>query len=111
MLILRCGENFALCKRPGRGLLADLWQFPDCLGALTSEQVLNAVRTMGMEPTNILRQSERSHVFTHVQWNMRGYYLEVRNQAPEFLWVNADQIDRNYALPTAYRQFWDSKDI
>ncbi len=111
VLILRCGENFALCKRPDRGLLAGLWQFPDLSGMLTPEQALDAVRTMGMEPTNILRQSEKIHVFTHVQWNMRGYYLEVRNQVPEFSWVNAGEIDKSYALPTAYRQFWESKVI
>ncbi len=111
ILILRCHGAYALCKRPDEGLLAGLWQFPDLPGIMTLEQALDQVRAMGMEPSDILRQTDKTHVFTHVQWNMRGYYLEVRTNSQNFLWVSPAEVDGKYALPTAYRQFWDPKVI
>ena len=107
VFILRCGDSYAVCKRPDKGLLAGLWQFPDVEGRLDLEQSLDAVRTMGMEPTNVLRQSEKIHVFTHVQWNMRGWYMDVDRQAPDLMWVSGAELDTRFALPTAYRQFWE----
>ena len=107
VLILRCADRYALCKRPEKGLLAGLWQFPDVAGKLSLEQAFGLVRDMGMVPTNVLRQSERNHVFTHVQWNLRGWYLEVEQKSPQLTWVAGDELDGQYALPTAYRQFWE----
>ena len=107
MLILRCQDRYGLCKRPNKGLLAGLWQFPDTPGMLEAEQALEVVRGLGMEPVNILRQADRTHIFTHVQWNMRGLYLEVKAPSEQLQWVTAEQLEAAYALPTAYRQFWE----
>jgi hypothetical protein len=50
---------------------------------------------------------ERNHIFTHIQWYMRGIYLEVAEAAGDFSWLTAKQIQEDAALPTAFRQFWD----
>ena len=111
VLILRCEDRYALCKRPAKGLLADMWQFPDLPGKQEAEAALEAVRGFGMEPCEIVLQADKIHVFTHVQWNMRGYYLRVRDMAPQFTWVNREALEKAYALPTAYRQFWEGEII
>ena len=108
VFILCCGEKYALCKRPETGLLAGLWQFPDSPGKLDTQQALDAATAMGVGPKQLLRSLERKHIFTHVQWNMTGYYIEVAQEAPQLHWLTATEIDRFAALPTAYRQFWES---
>ena len=109
VFILSCDGQYALCRRPERGLLAGLWQFPDVSGKLTAEQALNEVEKMGLKPREIYRQVEKKHIFTHVQWNMTGVYVEVAEAAEPFSWFTQTQIEEQAALPTAYRQFWEER--
>jgi len=107
VFILSCGGSYALQKRPGEGLLAGLWQFPNIPGKLDTAAALSEVEKMGLRPKEILRQVERKHVFTHVQWDMRGVYIEAANKGGDFCWYTAGQIRQETALPTAFRQFWE----
>ena len=107
VFILRCGESYALEKRPAKGLLAGLWQFPNTVGKLDTQEALESVHNMGLQPREILREVERKHIFTHIQWNMKGIYLEVSEPSGEFQWFTAEQINTHAALPTAFKQFWD----
>ena len=107
VFILSCDGSFALQKRPEKGLLAGLWQFPDCPGKLRMEDALKVVERMGLSPQEVYRQVERKHIFTHIQWEMVGVYLEVKSVGGDFEWFTAEQIQRETALPTAFRQFWE----
>ena len=107
VFILSCDGSYALRKRPDRGLLAGLWQFPDCPGKLSVESALQAVEGMGLSPREVYRQVERKHIFTHIQWEMTGIYLEVASATGDFEWFTAEQIRQEAALPTAFRQFWE----
>ena len=78
MFILSCQGQYALQKREETGLLAGLWQFPNVAGKLETAQALEEVEKMGLAPVELYRQVERKHIFTHIQWQMRGLYLEVR---------------------------------
>ena len=110
VLILRCGDLYAVEKRNDKGLLAGLWQFPNFPGKAKLEQIIAAVEQMGLNPKDINRQVEKKHVFTHVEWEMNGVYMEVGNRNKAFCWLTADEINRNTALPTAFRQFWEEID-
>ena len=110
VFILRCEDCYALRKRPSTGLLAGLWEFPNVSGTLSPEEALDALEGMGIVPKELLRQSERSHIFTHIIWKMRGFYLEVREKSPELIWFTAEEIRASAALPTAFRQFWEEED-
>ena len=107
LFILRCDGRYALEKRPAKGLLAGLWQFPNIPGHLDTSQALEALRTLGLKPREILREAERKHIFTHIQWNMKGIYLEVAETDSCFQWFTPEEINTQAALPTAFRQFWD----
>ena len=107
VFILSCDGRFALEKRPNRGLLAGLWQFPNVPGKLRTQDALDTVTSMGLRPREILREVEKTHIFTHIQWNMKGIYLEVSETSSNFQWFTEEEINTQAALPTAFRQFWE----
>ena len=107
VLILRCGDQYALRKRPGKGLLASLWEFPHVPGKLNAAEAICEVEKMGISVMDIYRQVERKHIFTHIEWEMRGIYMEVKAPAGEMQWFSGAQIQNDAALPTAFRQFWE----
>ena len=110
VFILRWGNSFALEKRPSSGLLADLWQFPNTPGALDAAGAMNWAGERGLKVSDIRRIAEKKHIFTHIQWNMTGIYLELSEKPEVFQWFTEEQIEKNAALPTAFRQFWEERD-
>lgn len=110
VFILSCDGRYALEKRPNKGLLAGLWQFPNTVGKLDVEQSLAWIAGKEMQPRELLRQVERKHIFTHIQWEMRGIYIEVARPDGDFVWMTVEQIHEQAALPTAFRQFWEEID-
>ena len=106
VLILRCSGSYALRKRPAKGLLASLWEFPNVQGSLTPQQAMDLAETWNTHPRELLQQVTRTHIFTHIEWNMLGYYLEVREKSPELQWFTPEEIKNQAALPTAFRQFF-----
>ena len=109
VFILSCDGRFALCKRPEKGLLAGLWQFPDVSGKLDVAGAISEVEKMGLKPKEIYRQVERKHIFTHITWHMTGVYVEIAEPEGEFSWFTEAEIETQAALPTAYRQFWEER--
>ena len=105
VFILRCEDRYALIKRPNKGLLAGLWQFPEAPGILEVPEAIQGLRVK-----NIYRQLDRNHIFTHIEWKMRGIYMEVSEKNPDYQWFIAEEIDAFAALPTAFRQFWDARE-
>ncbi len=105
LFILSCNGKYALQKREDRGLLANLWEFPNVSGKLSAEESLTEVERMGVKPRDIMALVEKKHIFTHIQWNMYGVYMEVSNPSGPFIWLTGEQIRKKAALPTAFRQF------
>ena len=110
VFIFRCDGCYALEKRPETGLLAGLWQFPNVGKKLSTEEALLEAEQMGLHPRELLRQVERKHIFTHIQWNMTGIYMDVAEAEGNFQWFTAEQINTQAALPTAFRLFWEEMD-
>lgn len=104
VFILHRGDLLALCKRPQKGLLAGLWQLPDVVGSLSWQEALKQASAWGVQPTDIVKTVSKTHIFTHVQWNMTGVFLRCAAEG-EFLWFSAEQLREEIGLPTAYRQF------
>ncbi len=103
VFLLHCGDQYALCKRPDTGLLAGLWEFPHIPGKIDLPQTLEQLETWGIIPEDIERSAEKTHIFTHVQWEMRGWQIRCRSCTGPFLWERPEQM----ALPTAFRIFLD----
>ncbi len=108
VFILSCDGKYALEQRPEQGLLAGLWQFPNHPGKLEPADALLLLENQGLHPREILRQAERKHIFTHIQWNMRGIYAQIATPIARYTWFSEEDLRRTVALPTAFRQFWDT---
>ena len=109
VFILSCEGSYALCKRPDKGLLAGLWEFPNIPGKMNMTSAIAYVEENGIKPKAILREVEKKHVFTHIEWHMSGIYMEVKEKHPDVIWRTAEEIAREAALPTAFRQFWEDR--
>lgn len=107
VFIFSCEGQYALQKRENKGLLANLWQFPNISGHLSTEQALEAAQQMGLRPRELIREVHRNHIFTHIRWDLKGIYMEVSEPAGGFQWFTTEQINTQAALPTAFRQFWE----
>ena len=97
VLILSCNGKLAFRKRPEEGLLAGLWELPNFEGKLQLQQVLDQLANV----ENIEKTVNKKHVFTHIQWNMTGFYISLNAEDPRFSWLPPETP----ALPTAFKQF------
>ena len=105
-LLLREGR-IALRRRPRTGLLAGLWEFPNVENALTEETAPEVLAQWGLTPKAWRNRLTAKHIFTHVEWHMTGYTLEVEGNGPEdFLWVDADGL-RDHAVPSAFARYYE----
>lgn len=101
----QCEGALALRKRKSSGLLAGLWELPNLPGWLEPQAALDQAAAWGLGPRSLEKQLERTHVFTHVQWEMRCYYVNCSLQAEGFTWADEAALAGQYALPTAFRLF------
>ena len=104
-LLLRDGKA-ALRRRPDTGLLAALWEFPNVEGALDESAAPAAVLAWGLEPKAWRSRLAAKHIFTHVEWRMTGYALDVAGDGPkEFVWVDAPGLAAR-AVPSAFGRYY-----
>lgn len=100
VLVLCCGDEIALRKRPEKGLLAKMWEFPNELGTFTVEEVK---RRYNGDVTSLGRAK---HIFSHIEWHMTGYRVEVKEKLcdPSLIWVKKEEM-ADYAIPSAFGYF------
>lgn len=108
VFLLQCGDRYALTKRTESGLLAGLWQLPNMLGKMGVKQALDTVGGFGAQPVELCKQMHRVHIFTHIKWQMTCYHILCAERSPDFVWATAQEIETTYALPTAFRMFFES---
>lgn len=106
ILILRDADKVAICKRPARGLLAGLYELPGVPGHLTSRQVVNYCKEIGLMPVHVKELGAAKHIFSHVEWDMTGYEVKVdeleKTNEKNFLFIHPREIEREYPIPSAF---------
>ena len=103
-ILLREGR-VALHRRGETGLLAGLWEFPNVEGHLEEQAAGALLREWGLMPWEWHSQLKAKHIFTHVEWQMQGYVLEVRGEGPGGLsWLDAAEFSAR-ALPSAFARY------
>ena len=118
ILVIRDGDRFLFRKRPAKGLLAGLYEFPGKDGSLTPEEAVSFVRSLGFEPLRISPLPDGTHIFTHVEWRMKAYEVRVSGfPAPEtseegtadsaFFRLVPKAALSGMAVPSAFRTWTD----
>lgn len=111
VLILRDGDKVAIRKRPKKGLLAGLYELPNLEGSLTSEEVLAKVKEMQYAPIRIQELTEAKHIFSHIEWHMKGYAILVEEAGlseeveDDLVFVDAEDASARYAIPAAFAAY------
>lgn len=108
VLLVTDGKRILLDKRPARGLLAGLYEFPNREGHLTREEAEAAILALGLEPLESVALPAAKHIFTHIEWHMVGYLIRVAPpmELPSpYLAVDLSEVRDNYALPSAFAAY------
>jgi A/G-specific adenine glycosylase len=77
VFIIRDGDRVAIRKRPQMGLLAGLYELPNCEGYPDYDGIVAYVKSMGFLPLRIQPLADAKHIFSHVEWHMKGYAVLV----------------------------------
>lgn len=75
VFLIHVNDSILLGKRPAKGLLAGLYEFPGVESHLSKKVALEYVESLGFEPLRIHRLPDSKHVFSHKEWHMRGYQV------------------------------------
>ena len=105
VLLVRCGAMVGIRRRPARGLLAGLWELPSLDGHLSPDETRAALTAQGWQVQKLLSLRPAKHIFTHVEWHMNGYYIELADQPAGLTFVTSASLRAEYALPSAFRAF------
>ena len=106
LLLLRCGECFALRQRPKKGLLAGMWELPSLEGSCSREEVEDWLKEQGVQVRSLEALPESKHIFTHVEWHMRAFGAELAEPLPGFFWADPQALAEQCALPSAFKAYF-----
>ena len=108
VLVIQDGTKVILRKRPDKGLLAGLYEFPNLEGHLKEKQVLEYVKAQGLTPVRIESLEPAKHIFSHIEWHMKAYVVKVAQldgENEENLFLEAEDCLKNYAVPSAFERY------
>lgn len=114
VFLVKAGNQYLIRKRPAKGLLAGMYEFPAADGYLSMKEAAEWLKKMGTEPgkveiTAVKKLGHARHIFTHIQWEMEGYemILNCKPETAEGIWVTAEELENQYSLPSAFRVYKD----
>ncbi len=93
--VLQHQGKIALRKRGEGGLLASLWEYPNWVHGEELPSYLQGAIQFG----------SGRHLFTHVQWEMEGYFLSLEDRSglpQEWIWVTEEERRDLYSVPSAF---------
>ena len=119
VLLLSCGEQIAIRKRPAKGLLAGLWEYPNLDGKLSKRAVRTHLESEGYHVLDIAPLPPARHIFSHIEWSLTGWAVSVAewNEPPlmaaeeidgapaPLLWVRREELADKYSIPAAFGYF------
>ena len=107
VFLLECQGRVALRRRPAKGLLAGLWEFPHADGALAPDDAAEYLRALGAGRPRVTPLPPSTHLFTHLEWRMVNYRATLGRTAEGFTWATPAEIRGGLAIPVAFRALRD----
>ena len=101
LFLLICNGKVAIHRRSS-GLLKNMWEFPNVSGFLSFDEVRDYIPSI----IHIELGITSTHIFTHKKWFMNSYFIEIKEEIPDYQWVDILDVQEHYALPTAFAPFY-----
>ena len=111
IFVLEYHGKYLLQKRPPKGLLAGLWEFPAQEGFVSIEQIKELLAHWDTSAGEIELLGKGKHIFSHIEWHMMGYLIHL-DQMPaltlseESVWITAQKMQKEYSIPSALRLYY-----
>ena len=111
VILLEYQGTYLVQKRPPKGLLAGLWEFPSQEGFISTEELQKLLEQWDTSASTIELLGKGKHIFSHIEWHMIGYLIHLK-QAPSIplsedsIWVTAEKMQREYSIPSALRLYY-----
>lgn len=95
----------AIRKREEKGVLNGMYELPNVKEKIENlKEIEEIVKQWNLKSTKIKNIGEYQHIFTHITWKMIAYQIEVEKENDKFIWVSKKQLEKDYALPTAFKR-------
>ena len=97
----------AIEKRQSKGLLHNMWQFPNVEKVMTLSQVQTYLEERKLPFSAIEKANSYIHIFTHKKWSMQAYFVVLKEkiEIENAIWVSFHDLEKTYAIPTAFQPF------
>lgn len=115
VLLFRDAQKTAIRKRPAKGLLAGMYEFPNREGRMTYDEVVSYGKSLGLTPVRIRKLGNAKHIFSHVEWHMTGYEILVdeleksmadeNKQKGNIIFAEIRQLQEEYPIPSAFEVY------
>ena len=115
VLVFHDSDTLAIQKRPDKGLLAGLYELPNLEGWLSQKEVIEYSKSIGLSPIRIKKLPAAKHIFSHVEWQMKGYEIQVdeleKNCSKEMIFAKEEVLKEKYSIPSAFEAYcvWKQK--
>lgn len=113
LILLESSNGITLHKRPAKGLLAGMYEFPSLSGFMEEAAVLEQVKKWGYHPLRIHELEDAVHIFSHIEWHMKAYLIRVDevldkikwDEANDFCFVSKEELKHSFPLPSAFEAY------
>ena len=78
--------------------------FPILRGNVSENEIPRILKEWNMQFKNLEIKKHTKHIFTHIQWDMTAYEIEVNNKNEEWIWATKKEMENQYPLPTAFKK-------
>lgn len=107
IFLLEYQGKIAVSKRPAKGLLSGLWEFPNEDAMITKKEMEEHLKEWKVVNYHLEATRRAKHIFTHIEWHMSGFYAECgqKPEIPDVLWISREEMEHEYAIPSAFEAF------
>lgn len=105
VFLLEFENKIAIRKREQTGLLANMYEFPNIDKKVEIKEIDTVLKSWGLVGKDIKKIGTNHHIFSHIEWEMIGYKVQVNAKNQEFIWAEKETILEKYPIPGAFIPF------
>ncbi len=99
-IIFKYQNEIALEKNIQKTVFQNMWQLPMLNQHLTKKEIIEKYPCISIQ-----QLPSSKHIFTHMDWHIEVYLLEMNHKDSQFEWKSIVAIKEDIALATVYRKY------